>query len=143
MFAIWYLLRFGNLFIQSAAKCTCTKFILQISKTFLCQSLRNHWKTFLQQRREKSLIVMSNYGNSKLTIWSLITVANGGMRVWHFNGVITTYGKRDCRNSWRYASLAVNRGAIKRGYRLTDIYVCSSEFLVDWQTYMYVHLNFL
>ena len=38
------------------------------------------------------------------------------MRVWHFNGVITTYGKRDCRNSWRYTSLAVNRGAIKRGF---------------------------
>jgi hypothetical protein len=38
------------------------------------------------------------------------------MRVWHFNGVITTYGKRDCRNSWRYANLAVNRGAIKRGF---------------------------
>ena len=38
------------------------------------------------------------------------------MRVWHFNGVITTYGKRDCRNSWRYASLAVNRGATKRGF---------------------------
>ena len=38
------------------------------------------------------------------------------MRVWHFIGVITTYGKRDCRNSWRYASLAVNRGAIKRGF---------------------------
>jgi hypothetical protein len=43
-------------------------------------------------------------------------VADGGMRVWHFNGVITTYGKRDCRNSWRYVSLAVNRGAIKRGF---------------------------
>jgi hypothetical protein len=38
------------------------------------------------------------------------------MRVWHFNRVITTYGKRDCRNSWRYTSLAVNRGAIKRGF---------------------------
>ena len=38
------------------------------------------------------------------------------MRVWHFNGVITTYRKRDCRNSWRYASMAVNRGAIKRGF---------------------------
>jgi hypothetical protein len=43
-------------------------------------------------------------------------VADGGMRVWHFNGVVTTYGKRDCRNSWRYASLAVNRGAKKRGF---------------------------
>jgi hypothetical protein len=43
-------------------------------------------------------------------------VTDGGMRVWHFNGVITTYGKRDCRNSWRYASLAVNRGAIKWGF---------------------------
>ena len=52
MFAIWYLPRFGNLFIQSAAKCTCTNFILQKSETFLCQSLRNHWKTFPQQRRE-------------------------------------------------------------------------------------------
>jgi hypothetical protein len=55
--------------------------------------------------------------NSKLTVWSSITVADGGMQVWHFNGVITTYGKRDCRNSWRYASLAVNRGAIyKAGF---------------------------
>jgi hypothetical protein len=54
--------------------------------------------------------------NSKLTVWSLITVADGSMRVWHFNRVITTYGKRDCRNSWRYESLAVNRGAIKRGF---------------------------
>ena len=54
--------------------------------------------------------------NSKLTVWSLITVADGGMRVWHFNRVITTYGKWDCRNSWRYSSLAVNRGAIKRGF---------------------------
>ena len=41
-----------NLFIQSAAKCTCTNFILQISETFLCQSLGNHWKTFPQQQRE-------------------------------------------------------------------------------------------
>ena len=54
--------------------------------------------------------------NSKLTIWSSITVADGGMRVWHFNRVIATYGKRDCRNSWRYVSLAVNRGAIKQGF---------------------------
>ena len=46
MFAIWYLPRFGNLCIQSAAKCTCTNFILQKSETFLCQSLGNHWKTF-------------------------------------------------------------------------------------------------
>jgi hypothetical protein len=43
------------------------------------------------------------------------------MRVWHFNGVVTTYGKRDCRNSWRYASLAVNRGAIKRGFTVIQI----------------------
>jgi hypothetical protein len=62
--------------------------------------------------------------NSKLTVWSSITVADGGMRVWHFNGVITTYGKRDCRNSWRYASLAVNRGAIKRGF--TVPYICKA-----------------
>jgi hypothetical protein len=48
-----YLPRFGNLFIQSAAKCTCTNFILQKSETFLCQSLGNHWKTFPQQRREE------------------------------------------------------------------------------------------
>jgi hypothetical protein len=33
---------FDNLFIQSAAKCTCTNFILQKSETFLCQSLGNH-----------------------------------------------------------------------------------------------------
>jgi hypothetical protein len=42
------------------------------------------------------------------------------MRVWHFNGIITTYGKRDCRNFWRYASLAVNRGAIKRGFTVFE-----------------------
>jgi hypothetical protein len=46
MFAIWYLPRFGNLFIQSAAKCTCKNFILQKSETFLCQSLGNHWNFF-------------------------------------------------------------------------------------------------
>jgi hypothetical protein len=45
-----------NLFIQSAAKCTCTNFILQKSETFLCQSLGNHWKTFPQQRRENHQI---------------------------------------------------------------------------------------
>jgi hypothetical protein len=49
-------------------------------------------------------------------------VADGGMRVWHFNGVITTYGKRDCRNSWRYASLAVNRGAIKQDFTVFIIH---------------------
>jgi hypothetical protein len=54
--------------------------------------------------------------NSKLAVLSLITMVDGGMRVCHFNGVITTYGKWDCRNSWRYASLAVNRGAINRGF---------------------------
>ena len=27
-----------------------------------------------------------------------------------------TYGKRDCRNYWRYASLAVYRAAIKLGF---------------------------
>jgi hypothetical protein len=53
-----------------------------------------------------------------------ITVADGGMPVWHFNGVITTYRKRDGRNSWRYASLAVNRGAIKQQTRQIDIAVC-------------------
>jgi hypothetical protein len=42
MFVIWYLPQFGNLFIQSAAKCTRTNFILQKSETFLCQSLGNH-----------------------------------------------------------------------------------------------------
>ena len=46
------------------------------------------------------------------------------MRVWHYNGVITTYGKRDCRNSWRYTSLAVNRGAIKRGFNVYCITRC-------------------
>jgi hypothetical protein len=49
------------------------------------------------------------------------------MRVWHFNGVITTYGKRDCRNSWRYASLAVNRGAIKRGFTVCRSYWTHSK----------------
>ena len=62
MFAIWYLPRFGNLFIQSAAKCTCTNFILQKSETFLCQSLGNHWKTFPKQRRENRW-QLTNYGN--------------------------------------------------------------------------------
>ena len=69
---------------------------------------------------KKAIIVYWHYdrglNNSKLTIWSLITVADGDMRVWHFNGVITTYGKRDCRNSWQYVSLAVIRGAIKCGF---------------------------
>ena len=70
--------------------------------------------------------------NSKLTVWSSITVADGGMRVWHFNGVITTYGKRDCRNSWRYASLAMNRGAIQRGftvYALGGVFTISAAHL--------------
>jgi hypothetical protein len=58
-----------------------------------------------------------------LSVWSLITVTDGAMRVWHFNGVITTYGKRDCRNSWRYASLAVNRGAIKRSFTVHTLYI--------------------
>jgi hypothetical protein len=58
-----------------------------------------------------------------LFVWSLITVTDGAMRVWHFNGVITTYGKRDCRNSWRYASLAVNRGAIKRSFTVHTLYI--------------------
>ena len=49
MFAIWYLPRFGNLFIQSAEKCTCTNFILQKSETTTTE--------------RKSLTVMSNYGN--------------------------------------------------------------------------------
>ena len=64
--------------------------------------------------------------NSKLTVGFSITVADGGMRVWHFNGVITTYGKRDCRNYWRYASLAVNRGAIKPGF--TVYYKSTPQF---------------
>ena len=50
------------------------------------------------------------------------------MQVWHFNGVITTYGKRDCRNSWRYARLAVNRGAIKRGFTLMSNRLMGSPF---------------
>jgi hypothetical protein len=70
--------------------------------------------------------------NSKLTVWSSITVADGGMQVWHFNGVITTYGKRDCRNSWRYASLAVNRGAIQRGFTV-------HEDLVSWKKKDHLH----
>ena len=45
------------------------------------------------------------------------------MRVWHFNRVITTYGKRDCKNSWLYASLAVNRGAIKQGFTIYSAYL--------------------
>jgi hypothetical protein len=41
--------------------------------------------------------------------------------------VITTYGKRDCRNSWRYASLAVNRGAIKRGFTVV-VYINNCSY---------------
>ena len=47
----------GNLFIQSATKCTCANFILLKSETFLYQSLGNHWNTF-PNNREK--IVDSN-----------------------------------------------------------------------------------
>jgi hypothetical protein len=76
-----------------------------VSKTPLCCPSIHH------QTRVSPRISAVHYdrglNNSKLTVWSLITVADGGMRVWHFNGVITTYGKRDCRNSWRYASLAL------------------------------------
>ena len=61
MFAVWYLPRFKNLFIQSAAKCTCTNFILQKSETFLCQSLGNHWKTFPQQRKRSGLSLLLNF----------------------------------------------------------------------------------
>ena len=57
--------------------------------------------------------------NSKLTVWSSITVADGGMRVWHFNGVITTYGIRDCRNSWRYASFGGESRDNKAGFYCT------------------------
>ena len=56
------------------------------------------------------------------------------MRVWHFNGVITTYGKRDCRNSWRYASLAVNRGAIKQGFTVYQIIVVDVSFTKEVKT---------
>ena len=51
------------------------------------------------------------------------------MRVWRFNGVITTYEKRDCRNSWRYTSLAVNRGAIKRCF--TVHVTCSRQDMAE------------
>ena len=51
------------------------------------------------------------------------------MRVWHFNGVVTTYGKLDCRNSWRYASLAVNRGAIKLGFTVYSDDIAGKKFL--------------
>ena len=51
------------------------------------------------------------------------------MRVWHFNGVVTTYGKQDCRNSWRYASLAVNRGAIKRDFTVYSDDIAGKKFL--------------
>ena len=76
------------------------------------------WQALLKSPRCDIIDWHYDWGlnNSKLTIWSLITVADGSMRVWHFNRVITTYGKRDSRNSWRYASLAVNQGAIKRGF---------------------------
>ena len=50
------------------------------------------------------------------------------MRVWHFNGVNTTYGKWDCRNSWRYTSLAVNRGAIKQGFTVQGRHVATLGF---------------
>ena len=56
------------------------------------------------------------------------------MRVWHFNGVITTYGKRNCRNSWRYASLAVNRGAIKQGFTVYQIIVVDMSFTKEVKT---------
>ena len=56
------------------------------------------------------------------------------MRVWHFNGVITTYGKRDCRNSWRYTSLAVNRGAIKQGFTVYQIIVVDMFFTKEVKT---------
>ena len=68
MFAIWYLPRFRNLFIQSAAKCTCMNFILQKSETCLCQSLGNHWKTFPQQRRENRWV---DSCQTTETIWSV------------------------------------------------------------------------
>ena len=54
--------------------------------------------------------------NSKLTVWSSITVADGGMRVWHFNGVITTYGKRDCRKFLAIHEFGGESRGIKAGF---------------------------
>jgi hypothetical protein len=56
MFAIWYLPQFGNLFIQSAAKCTCTNFILQKSETILEQ------KSYLPMK----LQFMSGFGKTTI-----------------------------------------------------------------------------
>jgi len=42
------------------------------------------------------------------------------MRVWHYNEGFYMERKRDLIISWRYASLAMNRGAIKQGFTVLD-----------------------
>ena len=54
--------------------------------------------------------------NSKLTIWSFVTWADGDMRVWHYNEGFYMERKRDLIISWRYASLAMNRRATRWTY---------------------------
>ena len=43
------------------------------------------------------------------------------MRVWRYSEVFYMERKRDLIISWRYASLAMNRGAIKRGFTVLGI----------------------
>jgi hypothetical protein len=80
---IWYLPRFGNLFIQSAAKCTCTNFILQKSETFLCQSLGNLNKSSGFKKENHSQLSLKC---SRLhELWSLKEMTGQIVSVvWHY-----------------------------------------------------------
>jgi hypothetical protein len=66
--------------------------------------------------------------NSKLTIWSVDTWADGDMRVWHYNEGFYMERKRDLIISWQYVNLAMNRGAIKQGF---TVHVLSCKYEIN------------
>ena len=68
-----------------------------------------------------------------MIFWHL---ADGDIRVWHYNEGFYMERKQDLIISWRYASLAMNRGPIKRGFTVyipvyRYIYI-KSYFFLNW-----------
>ena len=64
------------------------------------------------------------YQGQSTVIWSFDTWADGDMRVWHYNEGFYMERKQDLIISWRYASLTMNRGAIKQGFTVYKCQIC-------------------
>ena len=96
-----------------------TVFVQDLQFTLIACKITNTWKII--DVWHIWLALYRGTINSKLTIWTFDTWVDGDMQVWHYNEGFCMERKRDLIISWRYVSLAMNRGAIKQGFTVYNI----------------------